>query len=149
MVKGTNITLPAETAAELTEIAKPRRLRNHRAIMADMFVGPVPLCPREITTPNMKAKNNIWKVRASIMVEALSTITDANTSFLPPVWSNILPRNGWLIPFTRTPREAAIETSNRVHPNSSLIGTTNTPKLWRAPVATNPMSIAAAQTYQP
>ena len=59
IVKGTKIRLPADTAAELIEIANPRRLRNQRAIMADIFVGPLPLCPRESTTPNINAKNSM------------------------------------------------------------------------------------------
>ena len=82
-------------------------------------------------------------------VDVPSTTSETNISFRPPVRSKIRPKKGWLIPFTKTPRPAAIEMVNRFQPNSSLIGTTNTPKLLRAPTATNPMNRVAAQTYQP
>ena len=42
-----------------------------------------------------------------------------------------------------------MDTVNRLQPNSSLIGITNTPKLLRAPMETNPMNTVAAHTYQP
>lgn len=147
--RGTIIIPPRETAAELMLMAVPRRRLNHLAINAAVFEGPGPLWAIDKTTPNINTKKRMWKVRASIAVAPPRTTRETNINFRPPVRSKIRPKKGWLTPLTKTPREAATEIVNRFQPNSSLIGTTNTPKLFRAPTATKPMNKVAAHTYQP
>ena len=125
-----------------------RRL-NHLDINAAVLVGAGPLWAIEITMPNMNARNRMWNVRDKRIVPIPRTISEVMIIFRPPVRSKICPKNGCVTPLTKTPSAAATEMVVRFQPNSSLIGTTNTPKLLRAPIITKPMNSVAAHTYQP
>ena len=145
IVKGTMIIPPMERADELMLMAVARWRLNHLAINAAVFEGAGPLWAIDTMMPNMNARKRMWNVSASMAVALPRTTMEIKIIFRPPVRSNICPKKGWLKPLIKTPRAAAAEMVNRFQPNSSLIGTTNTPKLLRAPMATKPMKSVAAQ----
>ena len=149
MENGTMIRPPNDRAAELMLIAVARRRLNQRDIKAAVLDRAGPPWAIDAINPNMKTRNRMWKVRERRTVDIPKANKPVRITLRPPVRSNNWPMNGWMIPLTKTPRAAAIETVNRLQPNSSLIGMTNTPKLLRAPMDTNPMNNVAAHTYQP
>ena len=149
MAKGTMIRPPRDRAAELMLMAVARRRLNHRESNAAVLERAGPLWAIDAINPNMNTRNRMWKVRERRTVDTPSTINPVSITLRPPVRSNSWPTNGCKMPPDKTPMLAAIETLNRLQPNSSLIGITNTPKLLRAPLATNPMNKVAATTYHP
>ncbi len=130
-------------------MAVPRRRLNHRHMSAAVFERAGPAWAAEAINPNTNTRNKMWKVKDRRIVESPSTVSPVRITLRPPVRSKSWPMKGWIRPLVKTPNAAAIETVKRLHPNSSLIGITKTPKLFRAPTDTIPMNTVAAQTYQP
>ena len=80
---------------------------------------------------------------------AESESSPQSISLRPPTLSKMRPMNGWLNPPTSAATDAATETALRLHPNSSLIGRTNTPNPLNGPTPIMAMNVPAATISQP
>ena len=94
MENGTRISPPAEAPPAVRPTTVARFRWNHLASTAPVLVIEAPLAAVEVTRPNMKTRNRIWKVRLSRMVDTPTTTRLINIALLPPVRSTSLPRKG-------------------------------------------------------
>ena len=86
---------------------------------------------------------------ASNMVDKPSTSRLSDMTTRPPKRSYSLPRKGCDRPFTSMPMDMAADMSVRDHVRSVVIGTTNTPKPFLAPMETNRAKNPAASMNHP
>ena len=130
---------PKDIPAALIDTAVALRFLNHLLNNAPVVVMETPLNAHELTTPNTKIRNRMWKVKASDRVVIPNTRRQVKITLRPPSLSKKLPMNGCTTPFRRNPSDAAKEIVPRFQPNSSLIGTTKIPNPCLLPAPINPI----------